>query len=182
MDEETDNLTNENPQEQAEFTTLQEQIDVLTIRAEIAEIACERAKAQSTELDRLNARLQADFDNHKKRTQENAVRLKEDGVAYAAERILPLADTLERAVSLTHDKQTADGLKMVLRQFYEVLTDLNVEEIPALGEPFDPGRHNAVAGEQVKDPALINTVTEVFQKGYRLGERVIRYAAVKVGK
>ena len=89
---------------------------------------------------------------------------------------------MERAITLIKDKSTLDGLKLVFRQFNDVLGSLDVSEIPALGEPFDPNVHYAVAGESVKKREQVNTVIEVFQKGYRMGERILRHSMVKVGK
>ena len=166
----------------SEFLTLTKQIDALTARAEIAEAIVEKAKTRLEELDRLNARLQADFDNYRKRNADNARKFKEEGVAEAAEKIIPLTDTLERAIVFIKDKATVDGLKLVLRQFNDALTSLDVSEVPALGEPFDPVFHSAVASEPVKNPSDKNTVIEVFQKGYRMGERILRHSVVKVGK
>jgi len=182
MAEETEELPEETLNgEQEEFITYQEQIDGLALRAEIAEAIAEKLKSRAEELDRLNTRLQGDFDNHRKRTAEQAKKLKEDGAAEVIEKMVPLVDTLERAIAMMRDESTAEGLKMVLKQYLGVLADFGVTEIPALGEPFDPALHNAVASGAVKKQKQVNTVVEVFQKGYRIGERILRHSMVKVG-
>jgi len=184
MAEETGELTEESKED---FLTLTEQIDALTLRAEIAEAIVEKAKTRLEELDRFNARLQADFDNYRKRTAENAKKLKEDGVAEAAEKIIPLTDTLERAIVFTKDKSTQEGLKLVLKQFNDALAALGVLELDAEGMPFNPKIHNAVVSESVKDPAKKNSIIEVFQKGFFMTDedgkmRILRHSMVKVGK
>ncbi|MCL2796777.1 MAG: nucleotide exchange factor GrpE [Firmicutes bacterium] len=184
MAEETEELIEES---QEGFLTLHEQIDALTTRAEVAETIVEKAKTRLEELDRLNARLQADFDNFRKRNAENAKKFKEDGIAEAAEKIIPLSDTLERAIVFTKDKSTQEGLKLVLRQFNDVLASLGVFELDAEGMPFNPKVHNAVVSEPVKDSAKKNIIIEVFQKGFFMADedgkmRILRHSMVKVGK
>ena len=95
--------------------------------------------------------------------------------------MLPTIDTLERALlsAEEHGEEGAfiEGVRMTLRGMMDALTKMGLEEIPALGEKFDPDVHNAVMRAEEGEPG---TVLEVFQKGYRIKNRVIRYAMVKV--
>ena len=103
-----------------------------------------------------------------------------DGVASALSQMVVVLDNLERAVdACQEDSDLKTGVEMTLKQFREVLEKMGVSEINPVGEPFDAQLHNAVM--HVEDETLGESqVVEVFQKGYLLGERVIRYAMVKV--
>ena len=97
------------------------------------------------------------------------------------EKLLPVVDNFERAVGSATDTEDTlyTGVLMILKQLRDVLAELGVEEIPAEGEPFDPNYHNAVM--HVEDESCDdNVVVEVFQKGYKLGDKVIRHSMVKV--
>ncbi len=124
-------------------------------------------------------RLLAEFENYKKRTQKE----KEDIYSLAktdvVTKLLPVIDNFDRAEKLIEDETVAEGVKLIHKQFDEFLTKLGVEEILAEGCEFDPNLHSAVFHEDVEGEPE-NTVSEVLQKGYRLGERVIRHAMVKV--
>ena len=93
---------------------------------------------------------------------------------------LPVYDNLERALKQeTADEAYKKGVEMTMTQLKEVLTKLGIEEIPALGEPFDPNLHNAVM--HVEDEgAGENTIVDVFQTGFKSGDKVVRFAMVKV--
>ncbi len=125
-------------------------------------------------------RLAAEYDNYRKRSQ------KEKESAWAAAKaetvlaFLPVYDNLERAMKQeTADEAYKKGVEMTMSGLREVLAKLGVEEIPALGESFDPNLHNAVM--HVEDEAAgENTIVEVFQAGFQAGGKVIRFAMVKV--
>ena len=104
-----------------------------------------------------------------------------DGIAEAVEKLLPVLDNLERAASAeaTDVGAVLDGVKKVLSQAEEIFTKLGVSEIPAKGEKFNPELHNAVMHEENEDFDE-NTVSDVFMKGYKLGDKVIRHSVVKV--
>ena len=98
------------------------------------------------------------------------------------ENIVPVLDVLKQAISMISDEKVAEGVKMIYRQITEMLSGFGVTEIPALGEQFDPNLHNAIMQVKVKDADKVNMVVEVFQKGYRMGDRIIRHSVVKVAK
>jgi len=124
----------------------------------------------------------AEFDNYKKRTQKEREDLYATAVCDTIEKILPVKDNLERAlVSLADAEESVlEGIKMIDKQFSDVLKNAGVEEIRSVGETFNPERHNAVMHEDAEDKEE-NTITEEFQKGYIYkDEKVIRYSMVKV--
>ncbi len=125
-------------------------------------------------------RLAAEYDNYRKRTAKEKESAWLDSKLQTVADFLPVYDNLERALKQeTCDEAYAKGVDMIMKGFQDVLAKLDVELIPALGETFDPNRHNAVM--HVDDPeAGENTVVEVFQQGFLCGEKVIRFAMVKV--
>lgn len=126
-------------------------------------------------------RLRAEFDNFKKRTQKEKESIYIDSVVDAVRSILPVVDNFERALAQVLDDEggLAEGMKMVYRQLVDALKGFGVEEIPSVGERFDPKLHNAVMhveDEEQED----NIIVEEFQKGYCLKGKVIRHSMVKV--
>ena len=155
---------------------VQEEINVAELQA-----ALETAAAQRDDyLDKLQ-RTQADFQNLKRRNATARTDGYDDGQREAIAAMLPTIDNLERALAAAEEQGESgafiDGVKMPLRSMNEALGKLGLEEIPALGEMFDPDVHNAVMRAEEGEPG---TVLEVYQKGYRVKNRVIRYAMVKV--
>ena len=142
--------------------------------------ALEQAKAaQAQEHDQF-LRLAAEYDNFRKRTQREKDGIYQDAVADTVKKFLPVYDNLERALHHeTADEAYKKGVEMTMNQLKEVLTKLGITEIPAQGQPFDPKYHNAVM--HVEDESLgQNVVAEVFQTGFAHGDKVIRFAMVKV--
>ena len=125
-------------------------------------------------------RLAAEYDNYRKRTAKEKESLWTDVKADTAGAFLPVYDNLERALKQdTADEAFKKGVEMTMNQLKEVLTKRGITEIPAQGQPFDPKYHNAVM--HVEDESLgQNVVAEVFQTGFQCGEKVIRFAMVKV--
>ena len=125
-------------------------------------------------------RLAAEYDNYRKRTAKEKENAYGDARADTIKPFLAVYDNLERGIAQYDESDVhRQGLELILRQFGEVLNKLGVTEIEAQGQPFDPARHNAVM--HVEDEAAgENTVVEVFQKGFMLGDKVLRFAMVKV--
>ena len=143
--------------------------------------ALETAVKQRDEyLDSLR-RSQADFQNYKRRNQTARADGYEDGVRESIAAMLPAIDNLERALDAADKAGISDGLtdgvRMTLKTLTEALKRFGFEEVPALGETFDPEMHNAVMRESGDEPGKI---LEVFQKGYKVKDKIIRYAMVKV--
>lgn len=134
--------------------------------------------------DLLNryTRLAADFDNFRKRTAREQAERSRFAAEPAARALLPVLDNLRRAVDHLPDdgdRGVLDGLRFVVRQFEEALESVGVVPIDAVGKPFDPAEHEAVTGEE-SDRVDVDTVIDELQRGYRIADRVIRPAMVRV--
>ena len=134
---------------------------------------------KSNELaDRL-LRMTAEFDNFRKRTQKEKENLYKDAQAATIGSFLEVLDNLERAAQAGDGDELSKGVDMVITQFKSVLEKMGVTEVDPKGQPFDPELHNAVS--HIEDENVgENIVVNVFQKGYIMGERVIRFAMVQV--
>lgn len=141
--------------------------------------ALEEAEKKRDEYLALAQRSQADYQNFKRRNSAVRTEAYDDGVRETLAAMLPVVDNLERAIAAAESETDplVSGVQMTLRQMMDAMTKLGLEEVPALGEKFDPDIHNAVMRVQEGEPG---TVLEVFQKGYRVKDRMIRYAMVKI--
>ena len=125
-------------------------------------------------------RLMAEYDNFRKRSQKEKESLYGDIKANTVKEFLPVYDNLERALAAeTADEAYRKGVEMIMTQFSKTLEKLGVTEIKSLGEKFDPNLHNAVMHVDDEEKGE-NEIVEVFQKGFMLGDKVIRFAMVKV--
>lgn len=135
------------------------------------------------ELDELNdryKRVMAEFENYKKRSSKERETLYNSILGDIVEVFLPIVDNLENALKVeTQDTEYKKGIELVLKQFKDVLKAKGVEEIPAIGETFDPSLHDAVSSIQDPDKNAQEIVQE-YRKGYRIGSRVIRHSMVVV--
>ena len=173
------NMSEENKaaQEQENVQETAEQaVDVAALQAEL-----EKTKAQCDEYLDLAQRKQAEFANYRRRTEGVRQEAFDDGRRDAIDKLLPVIDNLERALAAAgdHEEGLKAGVEMVLRQTKETFAKMGVEEIDPLGQPFDAELHNAVM-QGSEDEGEPGTVCMVLQKGYKLGNRVIRHAMVKV--
>ena len=125
-------------------------------------------------------RLAAEYDNYRKRTAREKEHVYSDARADTVKPFLAVLDNLERGVQQFEEGDPhRQGMELICKQFAAVLEKLGVTEIPSLGQTFDPEKHNAVM--HIDDENFgENTVAEVFQKGYQLGDKVVRFAMVKV--
>lgn len=125
-------------------------------------------------------RLAAEYDNFRKRSQKEKDSLYTDIKVDTLRKFLPVYDNLERALKqATADEAYRKGVEMIMAQFKSTMDGLGVTEIAAEGEKFDPEKHNAVM--HVEDESFgENEIVEVFQRGFTLGDKVIRFAMVKV--
>ena len=125
-------------------------------------------------------RLAAEYDNFRKRSSKEREMIYTDARIDAISKLLPVYDNLERALKMEcSDESYYKGVEMIMTQLTEALLSMGVQEIPAVGEPFDPNRHNAVMKKE--DPELgENIVAEEYQKGFVIGDRVIRFSTVVV--
>ena len=125
-------------------------------------------------------RLAADYDNFRKRTVKEKEQSYGNGKADAVEKLLPVYDNLERALNQpTEDAAYKKGVEMTMSQLVTILNSLGVEIFGQVGEEFDPNIHNAVMHTE-DESAAENTITQVFQKGFKLGDKIVRFAMVQV--
>lgn len=144
-----------------------------------AEKEIEKLKAELEETKDKYLRVAAEYDNFRRRSQKEKDGIYADALSDSVKELLPLFDNLERASSFTESEQLADGLEMILKTIPDVLAKMRVECYGEKGDSFDPNLHNAIMHEENEEYGE-NEIVEVFQKGYRVGEKIIRYAMVKV--
>lgn len=125
-------------------------------------------------------RLAAEYDNFRKRSQKEKDCLYQDAKTDTISKILPVFDNLERAVNQpTEDEAYKKGVEMTMSGLREVMDALGVTEFGEIGDSFDPNMHNAVMHTQ-DDTLGENVIAQVFQKGFKIGDRVVRFAMVQV--
>ena len=142
----------------------------------------EEVNAKTAEYLAMAQRIQADFENYRKRNETVRADAYAEGRKDVAAVMLPVLDNLERAVDAASgcgDEALKNGVELVLRQMTEVYQKLEVTAIDRKGEKFDPNLENAVL-RGTEDEGEPGTVCQVLQKGYRMGDRVLRHAMVKV--
>lgn len=122
-------------------------------------------------------RLAAEYDNYRKRTLKEKDEIYTDAISDALKRILPIVDNLERALQFSEGDKVVEGVRMTYDRFGKVLSDMGVEEIEC--KSFDPNFHNAVMHIEDENYGE-GEIVECFEKGYKKGNKVIRYAMVKV--
>ena len=128
-------------------------------------------------------RMAAEYENYRKRSTREADQKFNDGVSYAVNQIIPILDTLDMAANApTTDENYKKGVLMTLDKAAKALDALHVEEIEALGKPFDPNFMNAVQQIPAPDGQESGTVITVYQKGYKLGDKIVRHATVVVAE
>lgn len=154
------------------------------VEAEVERLTAELAKKESelTEASDKYMRLYAEYDNFRRRTALEKEGIYSDAYIDALTQILPILDNMERATQFaTEDAESpiAKGIALTVKSFTDTLAKMGVEEIEALGAQFDPNLHNAVMhidDEQYGE----NEIVEVLMKGYKRGDKVLRYSMVKV--
>ena len=171
----------EEPRSEAPETGSESAEEAREATVEEWQAALETAVKQRDEyLDSLR-RSQAEFQNFRRRNQTARSDGYQEGVREAVTAVLPALDNLERALDAAKQAGESDnltsGVEMTLNMLLEGLKKFGLEEIPALGEDFDPELHNAVMKEPAEEPGK---VLAVFQKGYRMKDKILRYAMVKV--
>ena len=125
-------------------------------------------------------RLAADYDNYRKRTAKEKEQSYSNGKADTILKLLPIYDNLERAMRQdTEDAAYKKGVEMTMTELVKIFTGLGVEIFGEAGEHFDPSLHNAVMHTE-DDRVGESTITQVFQKGFKLGEKIVRFAMVQV--
>ena len=147
------------------------------LKAELSE-----AKKQADDYKDKWVRNVAEFDNYKKRNAKLWQDAFNEGIASVVLKILVVGDTLDRAKGLGLDEKTQAGIEAIKRKFDETLNSLEIEEINPVGEKFDPNIAEAVMQVEKGEEDESETVKQVFEKGYKLKDKIIRYAKVSVVK
>ncbi|MBK6089111.1 nucleotide exchange factor GrpE [Ruminococcus difficilis] len=171
--EETEKVTEE--EKPAEETTGKEEKKEPTAEEKLQE----ELKAEKEKY----VRLYAEYDNYRKRTSAEKLQIYDDATAKAVKELLPLADSMTQALAQFDGKEVPEeftkGIEMIAAQLKTCFEKLKVEPFCEVGDPFDPELHNAVS--MVEDEALgENTISAVYQKGYKIGDKIIRHAMVVV--
>ena len=149
--------------------------------AEIQELK-EMVLAKEKEIAELNdkyLRLYAEYDNFRRRSAKERENIYFDAKSDTLKNVLPILDNMERATAFTDADKILEGMNLILKSFNENFSKMDVKEIEALGKTFDPNLHYAVMHIEDENYGE-NEVVEVLQKGYICGDKVIRYAMVKV--
>lgn len=149
-------------------------------KEESVETEQDSTKQELEEMTDRYKRLMAEFDNFKKRSSKERETLYNSLISDIITSILPVVDNLEKAVSTkTEDESYKQGVEMVYKQLIDTLSNLGVEQIPTVGETFNPEYHEAVSS--VEDDTLgEKEIKEEFRKGYKIGDKVIRHSMVVV--
>ena len=158
------------------FNKKAREMDAVKAKLDAAEKNAAQAKDQLL-------RMAAEYENYRKRSTREADQKFNDGVSFAVNQIIPILDTLEMAANPpTPDENYKKGVIMTLDKAAKALDALHVEEIEALGKPFDPNIMNAVQQIPAPDGQESGTVITVYQKGYKLGDKIVRHATVVVAE
>ena len=144
------------------------------LEKELAEIKEKLEAAKDSHL-----RVAAEYDNFRKRSQKEKDGIYSDAVSDTVKELLPLFDNLDLASSYTDGEKVGEGLSLILKSVPDVLAKLKVEPFGEVGETFDPNLHDAMMHEE-NDELGESVITEVYRKGYKTGDKIIRHALVKV--
>lgn len=168
------------PVEEAVETVETEKAEEIKEEVSSEPSALEKAQQAQAQEHEQYLRLAAEYDNFRKRSQREKDAIYHDAVADTAKKLLPVYDNLERALKTeTSDEAFRKGVEMTMTELKKIMDGLGIKAFGAAGEPFDPEKHNAVM--HIDDEALgENVIAEVFQNGFTMGDKVIRFAMVKV--
>ena len=151
--------------------------------AEALKAKLDAAEKNAAQLKDQLLRVAAEYDNYRKRTSREADQKFNDGVSYAVGQIIPILDTLEMAANAPcADANYKKGVTMTLEKAGKAFQTLRVEEMEVLGKPFDPNLMNAVQQVPAQEGQESGTVVTVYQKGYKLGDKIVRHATVVVAE
>ena len=160
-----ENITEEN------IPTPEEQIEALTKR--VAEL-----EAAAAEQNDKHLRMAAEYENFRRRSKEEREALYDGAVADTVNELLPIIDNLERASLYEDGEKVKEGLVLTVKTLEQVFAKLKIEQVGAVGETFDPNLHNAVLHDEDETRGE-GEIVDVFQKGYKKGNKIIRFAMVK---
>lgn len=164
-----------------EKNTENEEVDTV-LEAEQQEEKPDERDLKIEHLNDMLLRTAAEYDNYRKRTSKQLIEKEADATVKLIAAILPVLDNLERAVqNECADENYKKGVEMILQSFCDILKDMGAEQIESDGKPFDPSVHQAVQQVESEEHES-GTVAATYQKGYRLGDKIIRFSVVAVAK
>lgn len=167
------------PEQKGGSKASKKEINALKAELEAKSEEAKRASEEAADAKDKYLRLAAEYDNFRKRSQKEKDGIYSDAVADTVKEILPIFDNLERAAIYEDAEKVAEGLAITAKSIDSMLSKAKIEKFGAVGEKFDPNIHNAVL--HIEDDTLgEGVIAEVFQTGYRLQDKIIRYAMVKV--
>ncbi len=157
-------------------------LDAKTAKKMLKEVLLENETLKADALKYKDAwyRTAADFENFKKRNSETRSNAYKDGKTDVISKILVIGDSLDRALLMKLDEKTREGIELTARNFEDILKSLDVTAINPVGEDFDPLTQEAIMKVPAEEGETEGKVKQVFLKGYKLGDKVIRYAQVVV--
>jgi len=161
---ETENMTTENVEDNMDNANMADDLET-----------------KFTELNDSFLRLHAEYDNYRKRTMKEKAELIKSGGEKAILGVLPIIDDFERALN-NIPEEAKEGFELIYNKFKNYLAANSVVIIDPVGEPFDIDKHEAITTIPAQDPSQVDTVIDCVEKGYMLGDKVIRYAKVVVAK
>lgn len=138
------------------------------------------AQKKINEYKDIAQRLQAEFDNYRKRNNESVRIARNDGINDVVIALLPVLDNFERGIATIEDDAAKNGMELIYKQTVALLKKFDVDEIDSLGKEFDPKLHHAIA--QCEEEGKNNVIVEVYQKGYKRKDKVLRPSMVKVAR
>ena len=178
MKDNKDNIQEEQIEELRESTKKAPKSDKLQTKIDELTEEIEALKAEIAEKDDKYLRMAAEYDNFRRRSREEKEGIWEAAMAETVAELLPIIDNIERAASFEGGDKVREGLEMIAKTTGGVFEKLGVEVVGAPGDTFDPNLHNAVL--HIDDESYgEGEIVEVFQKGYKKGKRIIRFAMVK---
>lgn len=161
-----------------ETAAAEEAVESTPSREEELLLEIEKLNAEIKERDDKYLRMAAEYDNFRRRSREEKDATYNTALADTVTELLPIIDNLERAAAFDDGEKVREGLKMIASTVGASLSKLGVEPFGEPGEKFDPNLHNAVLHDE-DDSERENEITDVFQKGYKKGNKIIRFAMVK---
>ncbi len=163
--------------EKVEKKEIEEKIDTVPTVEELL-VKISELETSIAEKDDIHLRMAAEYDNFRRRSREERDAVYNDAVSDTVNELLPIIDNLERASLYEDGEKVKEGLIMTVKSVEAVFSKLKIESVGKIGEKFDPNLHNAVLHEE-NDEFGEGEITEVFQKGYKKGNKIIRFAMVK---
>ena len=176
-EEETEEV--EAPEEKGDPKKAARELLEIKRRLADAEEKLAAAEAREAELSDKHLRLAAEYENFRRRAAAEKTAAYTDGLEGALAKLLPILDNLERAALYQDGEKVAEGLAITAKAAAEAIASLGVETFGEVGEEFDPNLHNAIGHVENGDLGE-NVIAEVYQKGYKKGDRILRYAMVMV--